>query len=111
MTEACTIVVPCYSEAGRLNVAEFADYLSPSSGKYILFVDDESTDQTSLVLENLRRQVPEQIGVLNMETNSRFASFGRFGSDTAGRAEIVERRSSARLIPNKSWADQAWHAS
>jgi glycosyltransferase involved in cell wall biosynthesis len=67
---SCTIVIPCYNEAGRLPTGEFQGYLAESPGVSLLFVNDGSTDSTLRVLQELRKAMPERIGILDLEKNS-----------------------------------------
>lgn len=66
----CTIVIPCYNEADRLKVGEFRDYLAQSPDVSLLFVNDGSTDSTLRVLQELQKEMPNQISVLDLEKNS-----------------------------------------
>lgn len=47
---AAIIVVPCYNEAARLNPAAFRRFLAGAPDVEVLFVNDGSTDATSVVL-------------------------------------------------------------
>ncbi len=48
-----SIVVPCYNEANRLNVAAFHEFLKRPDSVRLVFVDDGSKDATLDVLANL----------------------------------------------------------
>ena len=50
-----TIVVPCYNEADRLDVAAFLKFAAIEGRVRFLFVDDGSTDGTQRVIERLCR--------------------------------------------------------
>ena len=66
----CTIVVPCYNEADRLNTAEFRAYISQSPGKCFLFVNDGSRDRTVDVLKHLQAELPAQVDILDKPQNA-----------------------------------------
>jgi len=68
------LVVPCYNEEKRLDVAAFRAF----SGAEFLFVNDGSRDGTLRLLESLRDSDPQRFDVLNLERNS-------------GKAEAVRR--------------------
>ena len=72
------VVVPCYNEAARLDLAAFAAFLEHSDGVALLLVDDGSTDETPRVLERLRAAHPKRIAVLGLGAN-------------VGKAEAVRR--------------------
>ena len=73
------IVVPCYNEAGRLDVSRFADYAATASGADLLFVDDGSTDETAKVLAGLVQRAPHRIRALRLAANQ-----GKSGAVRAG---------------------------
>ena len=64
-----TLIVPCYNEARRLPVEEFAAFRLPKDELRILFVDDGSTDATRQVLEELSARDPERLTVLALDRN------------------------------------------
>jgi dolichyl-phosphate beta-glucosyltransferase len=72
------IVVPCYNEAARLDLAAFGAFLSRAEGVSLVMVDDGSTDGTPHLLERLRAAHPRRVGVLGLGTN-------------VGKAEAVRR--------------------
>jgi glycosyltransferase involved in cell wall biosynthesis len=67
----CTVVVPCYNEAGRLKTAEFAKFLAGPAGGNIrfLFVNDGSQDGTLEMLERFRKGHEAQVQVLDQQPN------------------------------------------
>ena len=64
-----TIIIPCYNEAERLPVNDFKDFAAGNSDILFLFVNDGSTDDTAVMLEELERS-NEQISVLTLPANS-----------------------------------------
>ena len=74
----CTIVVPCYNEASRLNTAAFQSFVEGQVSVRLLFVNDGSSDETLALLEAMRSRCPERIGVLDLQPNG-------------GKAEAVRR--------------------
>ena len=90
MTGRTIVVIPCYNEAARLDLAAFSTYrrtAGPSVG--FLFVDDGSSDGTLAVLERLARDLGEGNRVLHLERN-------------AGKAEAVRRGILSALDENPS---------
>ncbi len=73
------IVVPCYNEAARLDVARFESYSAQPDAANLLFVDDGSTDDTAKVLAGLARRAPGRIRALRLATNQ-----GKSGAVRAG---------------------------
>ena len=67
--KSCTLVVPCFNEAARLDDARFASLLDAGAGLSLLFVNDGSTDGTLDRLEAFSRRHPERAGVLNLRDN------------------------------------------
>jgi glycosyltransferase involved in cell wall biosynthesis len=65
----CTVVVPCFNEAARLPLDAFRAYLAQSSDVHFVFVNDGSTDRTLTVLQNLQREFPGRIEVVDKASN------------------------------------------
>jgi dolichyl-phosphate beta-glucosyltransferase len=63
------LVVPCYNEAARLDVAAFRDYELTSRRLVFCFVNDGSHDRTLEVLERLCREIPGRAVVLDLPQN------------------------------------------
>jgi dolichyl-phosphate beta-glucosyltransferase len=55
MTRTCTVVVPCFNEADRLETNAFVE-LAAHDGVSVLMIDDGSTDATADVLAALARR-------------------------------------------------------
>jgi len=66
----CTIVVPCYNEAVRLDTDSFGRYLENSSDTCFVLVNDGSTDRTIDVLTKLQSAFPDRIDVLDRKKNA-----------------------------------------
>jgi glycosyltransferase involved in cell wall biosynthesis len=90
MTASCTVVVPCFNEAQRLDPAHL-DKLIESADVRILAVDDGSTDTTAALLDNLAGDDPDRISVLALGTNRGKGEAVRLGllDAIAGGAELV----------------------
>lgn len=71
------LVVPCYNEAARLPVPQFASYLDTSTTE-IIFVDDGSHDGTYDVLSTIQHTHPDRVSIVRCAQN-------------AGKAEAVRR--------------------
>ena len=74
-----TLVVPCYDEARRLDVAAFVRALDAWPALRLLFVDDGSTDDTRAVLDGLAAARPARASVLALPRNG-----GKAGAVWAG---------------------------
>lgn len=74
-----TLVVPCYNEARRLDVAAFERWAAARDGRSILFVDDGSTDGTRAVLAALAARLPGAVAVHAMPRNAGKAEAVRVG--------------------------------
>jgi glycosyltransferase involved in cell wall biosynthesis len=68
MMLTCTVVVPCYNEARRLDLTQI-EALGDATGARILAVDDGSTDDTAALLAKLADPDPERYRVLSFGTN------------------------------------------
>ena len=75
----CVIVVPCYNEALRLDVAAFQRFAAQRSTCRFLMVDDGSRDRTVEVLQTLEAQSPASFSVLRMGRNMGKAEAVRCG--------------------------------
>src|SRR4051794_3820459 len=73
------LVVPCYNEEKRLDVAAFRAF----EGVEFLFVNDGSRDGTLRVLQSLRDSDPLRFDILDLERNSGKAEAVRHGILTA----------------------------
>jgi len=83
-TDATIVVVPCFNEAARLDLAAYDAFLECADGIDLLMVDDGSVDDTPQVLERLRGRHPSRVSVLRLGRNS-------------GKAEAVRRGVQAAL--------------
>lgn len=73
------IVVPCYNEAQRLSVDSFREFAAANPGIRFLFVNDGSTDDTSIVLESLASSEPHRFEHLDQGQNQGKAETVRVG--------------------------------
>lgn len=74
-----SLVVPCFNEAKRLDVAAFRSYLSAGHGIRIIFADDGSRDNTVEVLERLCRGYEDSTHILKGGKNRGKAEAVRMG--------------------------------
>jgi glycosyltransferase involved in cell wall biosynthesis len=65
----CTIVVPAWNEAARLDVEAFVAHATAHPEQRLLFVNDGSTDDTAAVLDTIRAGAPQAVDVLHLERN------------------------------------------
>src|SRR5580765_6581883 len=77
------IIVPCYNEEKRLDVARFRDFTSPLHNISFLFVNDGSTDSTLRLLESLNASDSNKFVVLKLQPNQGKAEAVRRGVLTA----------------------------
>ncbi|HEX4164146.1 MAG TPA: glycosyltransferase [Bryobacteraceae bacterium] len=73
------LIIPCYNEAGRINLQSFRDFLQFDHDTFLLFVDDGSKDNTSDVLERLAVDFPNVAHVLRLPQNRGKAEAVRHG--------------------------------
>jgi dolichyl-phosphate beta-glucosyltransferase len=85
----CTVVVPCYNEAARLQTDRFIDFLNSTSGVRFIFVNDGSSDDTLKILQMLAVKDSERMLVLNLQPNSGKAEAVRAGMLLAASGSIV----------------------
>jgi glycosyltransferase involved in cell wall biosynthesis len=84
MPEAIALVIPCYEEAARLDVAAFAALARGRRNLRLVLVDDGSADRTPELLERIRAEQPGAVEVLRL-------------ARTGGKAEAVRRGLEAAL--------------
>lgn len=70
------IVIPCYNEADRFKTQEYLTFLEKVPDIDFCFVNDGSKDNTVEVLENIRKELPDRVIVVDY-------------SDNRGKAEAV----------------------
>ncbi|WP_446745060.1 glycosyltransferase [Silvibacterium acidisoli] len=85
----CTIVVPCYNEARRLNTQAFGHFLEMAALSRqddslfpeirFLFVNDGSRDNTVAVLTSFQEEYPDQVRILDKKVNGGKAEAVRDG--------------------------------
>jgi dolichyl-phosphate beta-glucosyltransferase len=78
-----TIVIPCFNEAKRLDLAAFERFAAENPETYFLFVDDGSTDDTRRILDGLATRISDRASVLVLEQNSGKAEAVRRGVNRA----------------------------
>jgi len=79
MDRHTTIVVPCYNEAARLRVDAFRRFAADVPSVRFVFVNDGSTDETSLVLGRLVAAAPDRFECINQDYNRGKAEAVRTG--------------------------------
>jgi glycosyltransferase involved in cell wall biosynthesis len=83
------VVVPCYNEASRIDLAAFEDFFERCRDVTLLMVDDGSTDDTPLVLERLRQRHSRRVLILRLSANVGKAEAVRRGMQLAIRRRAV----------------------
>lgn len=76
--ELC-IVIPCYNEEKRLDIARYSTFLNTHKHVLICFVNDGSSDNTLQVLNNIKSNYPDYVTVISMNKNSGKAESVRTG--------------------------------
>lgn len=76
---SASIIVPCYNEEKRLDLASFREFKSSPHTITFLFVNDGSTDQTLQLLHSLNASDPAKFAVLNLTQNQGKAEAVRQG--------------------------------
>jgi len=80
---SAAIVVPCFNEEKRLDVASFRDFSDPSHSITFRCVNDGSTDETLRLLQSLQAADPNKFSVLSFPQNQGKAEAVRRGVLTA----------------------------
>ena len=75
----CIIVVPCYNEAERLDLAAFLRFAGGGHRQRFIMVNDGSTDNTRQVLETLCKRNPEKFSFYDLPKNMGKAEAVRHG--------------------------------
>jgi len=73
------IVIPCYNEAARLDVAAFRSFLGSNPPVALVLVNDGSTDATLSTLERLAGEYPDRVDVIDLRSNRGKAEAVRIG--------------------------------
>ena len=63
------LVIPCYNEASRLDADTFVRFVAARDDVRLLFVDDGSTDTTSLVLADIAEKSAGRVDTLVLPHN------------------------------------------
>lgn len=75
----CTLVVPCYNEALRLNRAAFEEFFREHPQIHWIFVNDGSKDDTLSILQSISSRFPDQVQVIDQQPNAGKAEAVRNG--------------------------------
>ena len=73
------IIIPCYNEAERLDTNSFIAYLSQNTHLHFIFVDDGSTDNTNLIINQIISKFDSLVSLLINGTNKGKAESVRLG--------------------------------
>ena len=76
----CIIVVPCFNEAGRLDIDAFSSFALDHDDVAFLFVNDGSSDDTRELLASLASRFPLSVRVLDLPANCGKAEAVRQGA-------------------------------
>lgn len=78
-----TVIVPCYNEAARLDVARFRAFVDVEPPVRLLLVDDGSTDDTARVLAELCDADAQRLATISLPKNAGKAEAVRAGVNAA----------------------------
>ena len=78
MSDFC-LVIPCYNEESRLDLAAFDRFLEAAPGACLCFVNDGSQDGTAAVLEGIAQRNPDRALAVNLPINGGKAEAVRLG--------------------------------
>ena len=73
------IIIPCYNEADRLDVNKFVDYHLQNKHVHFYFIDDGSTDNTIIILNEIMSKINSHVTLLKNESNKGKAESVRLG--------------------------------
>jgi len=74
------IIVPCYNEAERLDVAAFQQFIANHPDYLLCFVNDGSSDNTLEVLDEIKRAEPSRVKIIDQVQNAGKAAAVRAGA-------------------------------
>jgi glycosyltransferase involved in cell wall biosynthesis len=83
MTTWC-VIVPCFNEAGRLDVDAFTRFVDADPDAHFLFVNDGSGDDTRAVLDRAAAGRPDRLRALHLAQNAGKAEAVRAGANSVG---------------------------
>lgn len=83
------IIIPCYNEANRLDTNEFITFAKENKNYHICFVNDGSSDHTLEVLEEVEKQSPDNITVIDVKINAGKAAAVRTGVKYLSKMEEI----------------------
>ena len=64
-----SIIIPCYNEAGRIDLDSFEDFIRSRTDYEICFVNDGSSDNTFEILDSFREKHPQRVHLVNCIEN------------------------------------------
>lgn len=73
------IVIPCYNEEKNFLLQEYCDFLTSYENVQLCLVNDGSSDNTLQSLQQLQKQFPEKVTVLDLKKNGGKAEAVRQG--------------------------------
>jgi len=73
------IIIPCYNEANRLNTNAFVHFVKYNTAYHLCFVNDGSKDNTVEVLNQIKKQVPVRVSIIDVKNNAGKAAAVRTG--------------------------------
>ena len=72
------VIIPCYNEENRLDTTTFKIYIATKPYTFI-FVDDGSSDNTLILLNNILESYPDKVRIIKLECNGGKAEAVRQG--------------------------------
>lgn len=63
------IIIPCYNQESKLNIAAFRNCLRDSEDFHLCFVNNGSRDNTMEVLTKLKDEFDDRVSIINMRKN------------------------------------------
>ena len=63
------IIIPCYNEAKGFHFQDYSNFISNNPGILICFVNDASSDNTLVILNELKKQFPHNIAIISYIKN------------------------------------------
>ncbi|MDY0781499.1 glycosyltransferase [Tenacibaculum sp. IB213877] len=73
------IIIPCYNEEKEINKEVFVQFIIMKENCHVCFVNDGSTDNTLEILNEIKKQIPHKVSVIDIKVNK-----GKLGAIKAG---------------------------